>query len=202
VKSASNIDVQSAALDLADVQLALARWYDFLDWSALSEHAREASLRGTPVWLFESAVESVITGDVDTLASRLHERPELVSARSTRITSFDPPVHAATLLHYVAANAVEAYRKTPSYAVQIVKLLLEAGARADMYGQPCTVMCMLVSSCRPAEAGVQVALVNTLLDFGASIEGDSRWGSPLIDRARVWLSRRRRGAGPTWSQSR
>jgi hypothetical protein len=34
----------------------------------------------------------------------------------------------------------------------------------------------------PARAGVQVALVETLLDFGAAIEarGSARWGSPLM----------------------
>ena len=32
-------------------------------------------------------------------------------------------------------------------------------------------MALLVSSCHPAQAGVQVALTETLLDFGASIEG-------------------------------
>jgi ankyrin repeat protein len=43
-------------------------------------------------------------------------------------------------------------------------------------------MSLLVSSCHPAEAGVQVALVDTLLDFGAAIEGRSpgQWGSPLM----------------------
>jgi ankyrin repeat protein len=41
---------------------------------------------------------------------------------------------------------------------------------------------MLVSSCHPAKAGVQVALVETLLDFGAAIEsrGSAQWGSPLM----------------------
>jgi ankyrin repeat protein len=43
-------------------------------------------------------------------------------------------------------------------------------------------MSMLVSSCHPAKAGVQVALVETLLDFGASLEGlgSSQWRSPLM----------------------
>lgn len=43
-------------------------------------------------------------------------------------------------------------------------------------------MSMLVSSCHPAKAGVQVALVETLLDFGASVEasGSSKWASPLM----------------------
>jgi hypothetical protein len=42
-------------------------------------------------------------------------------------------------------------------------------------------MNMLVSSCHPAQAGVQESLVETLLDFGAAIEGVRGAGeSPLI----------------------
>ena len=47
----------------------------------------------------------------------------------------------------------------------------EVDALAGMYGGQCTTMSLLVSSCHPAEAGVQVALVDTLLDYGAAVEG-------------------------------
>ncbi|MGH6804872.1 MAG: ankyrin repeat domain-containing protein, partial [Methyloceanibacter sp.] len=63
---------------------------------------------------------------------------------------------------------------------------LQAGAKVDalagMYGGHCTTMSLLVSSCHPAKAGVQVALLETLLDFGASIEGrgSGQWRSPLM----------------------
>src|SRR5207245_6061268 len=55
-------------------------------------------------------------------------------------------------------------------------------ALADMYGGHYTTMSMLVSSCHPANAGVQVALVETLLDFGASVDGmgSTKWRSPLM----------------------
>jgi ankyrin repeat protein len=65
-------------------------------------------------------------------------------------------------------------------------MLLEAGAEvdalADMYGGRCTTMSMLASSCHPARAGLQVALVETLVDFGASVEasGSGDWRSPLM----------------------
>jgi len=132
-------------------------------------------------------VEAVITGDLATLESLLRGNPDLVRARSTRITHFDPPVHRATLLHYIGANGVEGYRqKTPKKAVEIAKALLKAGAEvdalADMYGGHYATMSMLVSSCHPANAGVQVALVETLVDFGAAVEarGSAQWGSPLM----------------------
>ena len=117
----------------------------------------------------------------------LSRDPGLVRARSTVVTHHDPPVHGATLLHYVAANGVEGYRqKSPTNAVAVATRLLEAGAEPDalagMYGGQCTTMSMLVSSSPPAEAGVQVALVDTLVDHGASVEarGSGPWTSPLM----------------------
>jgi hypothetical protein len=96
-------------------------------------------------------------------------------------------MHRATLLHYVAANGVEEYRqRTPPKAVEIARALLQGGAEADaladMYAVERTTMSMLVSSSHPAEAGVQVPLVELLLDFGAAIEGSGakKWGRPLF----------------------
>ncbi len=175
-----------SALELADAQLTVARRYSFRSWPALAEYVAVPQ-DGSPVFHFESAVEAVITGDLSALESSLRDHPELIRARSTRITHLDPPVHRATLLHYVAANGVENYRqKTPANAVEIAKTLLQAGAEvdalADMYGGHCTTMSMLVSSSPPAKAGVQVALVETLVDFGAAVDatGSAQWGSPLM----------------------
>jgi ankyrin repeat protein len=186
-KNVSDAEIRGAGLDLADAQLALARWYDFRDWAALAAWTAAVTTKESPVFRFEAAVEAVIDGDLPALQSLLREDPELVHARSTRVTHFDPPVHRSTLLHYVAANGVEGYRqRTPRNAVEIAKALLQAGAEvdslADLYGGRCTTMSLLVSSSHPAEAGVQVALVDTLVDFGASLEeqGDGNWRSPLM----------------------
>jgi ankyrin repeat protein len=180
-------EIRSAQFDLADAQLAVARWCDFQSWQTLAAYVDAVTQEGSPVDQFESAVEAVVAGDVAALESSLRENPELVRARSIRITPFDPPVHRATLLHYVAANGVEGYRqKTPRNAVEIARTLLQAGAEvdalADLYGRPCTTMSLLVSSEHPAKAGLQVALAETLLDFGAAIEGSGggpKNGSPL-----------------------
>jgi ankyrin repeat protein len=129
---------------------------------------------------FEFAVEAVITGDRATLKELLRENPKLIRTRSTC-------EHHATLLHYVAANGVEDDRqKTPENAVEVARTLLEAGAEvdalADVYGGRHTTMSLLVSSEPPAKAGVQAALVEILLDFGAAIEGqgEGAWVSPLL----------------------
>jgi hypothetical protein len=205
-KRVPETDVRSAPFELADARTAIARWYDFRDWPALAEWVEAIGQRGSPVARFESAVEAVIGGDTSTLASLLRDNPGLVHARSTRIAPFDPPEHHATLLHYIAANGVEGYRqKTPPNAVEIARMLLEAGADpnalADMYGGKHATMSMLVSSCHPAEAGLQVPLVDTLVDFGAYVEpsGSGDWASPLrtalafsyLDAARTLV---RRGA--------
>jgi hypothetical protein len=127
-----------------------------------------------------------VDGDVRTLTSLLGAHADLVHARSTRVTHFDPPVHRSTLLHYVAANGVESYRqRTPANAVDVAKTLFGAGAEvdalADLYGGTCTTLSLLVSSCHPAQAGVQVALVHTLVDAGAAVDGagSGAWTSPL-----------------------
>jgi len=179
-------EIRDASLSLEDARLAIARHHDFLDWPSLAAHVELVSQQG-PVFEFESAVEAVINGDIGALQDALHRDPAMVRARSGRVCCFDPPVHRATLLHYVAANGVEAYRqKTPPNAIEIARTLLQAGAEpdalADMYGAECTTMSMLVSSSHPAEMGLQAPLVELLLDFGAAIEGRGtrKWGTPLF----------------------
>jgi ankyrin repeat protein len=154
---------------LEDGQLKIARWYGFESWQALADYVEAVTRADSPVFDFESAVEAVISGDRAALESSLKKNPELARSRSIR-------KHRATLLHYVAANGVEDYRqKSPKNAARVAEMLLRAGAEvdalADMYGGQATTMNMLVSSTPPAEAGVQVALVETLLDFGSAIEG-------------------------------
>jgi ankyrin repeat protein len=165
--------------------LTVARFYDFLDWPSLAAYVEAVSREGA-VLEFESAVEAVVNGDLAPLEDALRRDPALVRARSTRVCCFDPPMHRATLLHYIAANGVEGYRqKTPPNAVEIARALLQTGAEpdalADMYGAECTTMSMLVSSSHPAVAGLQVPLLELLLDYGAAIEGRGtrRWGGPL-----------------------
>src|SRR6266849_5920244 len=50
--------------------------------------------------------------------------------------------------------------------------------RAD---RKCTTMSMLVSSCHPAKAGLQATLAETLLDYGAALDGPgSAWQSAIM----------------------
>ena len=145
-----------------------------------------ATGRGSAEVRFEAAVEAVVHGNLAALESILRDDPSLVRARSTRAPRSGAPPHRATLLHYVAANGVEDERQiTPDNAVDVARTLLESGAEADaladMYGGHYPTLSMLVSSCHPANAGLQVPLVETLVDFGADVEGrgSGQWTSPL-----------------------
>jgi ankyrin repeat protein len=171
--------VDPAALDLADAQLVVASQHHFATWPDLLNFS--VAVRTVPeVTRFEEAADAVVFGNLPVLHSMLQAHPELVHTRSARR-------HHATLLHYVGANGVEDVRqRTPANAIDVTKTLLDAGAEvdalADMYENKCTTMSMLVSSCHPAKAGLQAALAETLLDYGAALdEGPgTKWQSPLL----------------------
>ncbi|CAG7598477.1 hypothetical protein PAESOLCIP111_00229 [Paenibacillus solanacearum] len=155
-------------LTLCETRLIIARGYGFGSWEELARFASEASRSHSPAAMFESAVEAVIAGDTEALEALLQKRPALVRERSMRR-------HQATLLHYIGANGVEAYRqRTPGNAVHVAALLLHAGSEVDavaaMYGQD-TAFGLVATSVHPARAGVQIALMETLLEAGASIDG-------------------------------
>jgi len=182
----SNEEIMAAALTPDDARLTVARRYAFLDWAALEALVMAVVDTSSAVHRFELAAESVIDGDLSTLRGLLADDPQLVHARSTRVTNQGPAVHGATLLHYVAANGVEGYRqRSPGNAVEVATMLLDAGADVNalamMYGGDCATLPMLISSAPPADTGVQVPLVHLLLDRGALIDGvgESNWQSPV-----------------------
>jgi hypothetical protein len=186
-KDISDDEIFAAGLDLGDARLAVARRCSFLDWPSLVSWVNALADAGSGVERFESAVEAVIEGDAPSLGQMLRDHPWLAAARSERVNCFDPPVHRATLLHYLGANGVEVHRQnSPANAVEIAQLLLDAGAEPDslaaLYGGECTTMSLLVSSSHAADAGVQVPLVETLVKAGASVEalGTGHWQSPLM----------------------
>jgi ankyrin repeat protein len=171
-------NVRSAPLELDDAKLVTARSHAFESWDDLASFV-ESVERDRSVLRFETAADAVVDGDRDALEALLREDPSLAGARSARR-------HRATLLHYVAANGVEGWRqRTPANAVEIARLLLDAGADpdalADMYDERCTTLGMLVSSSPPAEAGLQRQLAELLLDRGASLDAPgSKWNGAVL----------------------
>ena len=118
---------------------------------------------------FERAVDAIVSGDIATLRTLLEQHPGLVRERSQRS-------HRSTLLHYVSANGVEDDRqKTPPNIVEIARLLLDAGAdvaaESEAYGGHSTVLGLAATSCHPERAGVQIAMLELLLERGAVIDG-------------------------------
>jgi ankyrin repeat protein len=55
----------------------------------------------------------------------------------------------------------------------------DPNARAHLYGGSWRTMGLVVSSSHPARAGVQTELIDVLVDFGASMQGDEQ-DSPLL----------------------
>lgn len=153
---------------LADAQFVLARSHGFANWAAFTAHLEALAHAGTDAAAFEAAADAIIRGDEPALRELLRQKPGLIHARS-------PREHNATLLHYVSANGVEGYRqKSPANAARITEVLLDAGAdveaEADVYGGNCTALGLVATSTPPREAGVQIPVMQVLLDHGAQIE--------------------------------
>lgn len=154
---------------LARAQFVLARLHGFANWPKFVRHIDEIAHSGSATASFESAADAIVEGDVETLSQMLRENPGLARARSTR-------EHHATLLHYVAANGVESWRqRTPKNIVEIADALLdksaEVDATADIYGGGATTLGLVATSIHPERAGMQIPLLQLLLDRGARIDG-------------------------------
>jgi hypothetical protein len=157
------------ALDFsgADARAILAREHHFTSFDKLARHLADVKQGASSVAAFEAAVDALVAGDLAALERSLRTNPALVHARS-------PRTHRATLLHYVGTNGVEGWRqRTPANAVSIAKVLLDAGAAvdalADMYGGA-TTLGLVATSLHPQRAGVQLDLLEILLDHGAALE--------------------------------
>lgn len=165
--------ILEAPLSLAEARAAVAREHGWDDWAAV---VRDGA--APPDADLEAAINDVILGRIAVLRAALQRRPELVRARSAL-------GHAATLLHYVAANGVETYRQiVPSNAAAVAQTLLDAGsdpaATMRVDGADCTTLELLETSRYPTRAGVEPGLSKVLRGRG---------GPPRHRRSRLpgWL---------------
>ena len=161
-------DERRARCLLADAQFFVAREHGFASWPTFAAHVETVTRPESAVSSFEAAVDAIIAGDAATLRQLLRAYPGLVRARSTRD-------HQSTLLHYVSANGVEDFRQqTPPNIVELTRILLQAGADVNAtsgaYGGGSTTLGLAATSLHPEHAGVQIALLETLLAHGAAIE--------------------------------
>jgi hypothetical protein len=168
-----------AADALDDARAIIAAKQHFESWDqfvAFNEAMRDGE---SPVAQFETAVDAIVSGDINTLERLLLRHPGVIKARSWR-------THHSTLLLYVGSNGVEGYRqRTPKNAVRVAEILLDAGADVDAVGdmyRGTTTLGLVATSVHPVRAGVQEALIDLLLARGASLE---RAVAPDYTRGRV-----------------
>jgi ankyrin repeat protein len=159
-------DEQAARCALSAVQFFIAREHGFASWPRFARHVQEMARADSPVAAFETAADAIVSGNAQGLRKLLDTHPGLTRKRSTR-------EHRSTLLHYVSANGVEDFRqKTPNNIVELTNLLLDAGAdvhaTSDAYGGGCSTLLLVATSIHPERAEVQIPLLQTLLDRGAT----------------------------------
>jgi len=150
---------------LGEAQFVVARSHGFATWPRFVEHLDRLS-RGSEA--FEAAADAVVSGDEAALRALLAADPGLVRTSSDR-------EHGATLLIYTSANGVEMYRQhTPGNIVRLAEILLDYGAAvdatADVYGSACTTLGLAATSAHPRAKGVQLQLLQLLVERGAQME--------------------------------
>lgn len=154
---------------LSDAQFFLAREHGFLSWPKFAEQVRALENAQSTVANFEAAVDAIVAGDQQALEALLRNDPALAGARSLR-------EHRSTLLHYSSANGVEDFRqRTPENIVAIARMLLDAGAavnaESEAYGGGSTTLMLTATSLHPERIGVQIPLMELLLERGSTIDG-------------------------------
>lgn len=176
-----------------DAQSLIAQFHGFESWPLFVQHVHELERPDSAVSRFEAAADAIVNGEMETLRQLSANDSSLVSARSQRR-------HNSTLLHYVAANGVENFRqKTPQNIVGITKLLLDSGAEVDALSEAycgrCTALGLAATSVHPERAGVQEALLEVLLEYGADIDkSDAGGNGQTVVEGCLWNGRPRAAA--------
>lgn len=167
--------MDAAKVSVDDARFIVARSFGFESWYVFSVFLAEVKKEHAQIFVFESAVDAVVNGDLEQLNILLQQNPWLIKSRSMR-------VHSATLLHYTSANGVENFRqKTPENIVEIVDILLHAGSEVDatLSDGESTTLGLTATSAHPRLAGVQLVLLDRLMKAGACAEGIRGGWQPL-----------------------
>jgi len=168
---AADDEIFRAHLTLGDAQLAIAREYGFPNWTRLKRRIDQPTDSDDVIRphheriedpLFRRAVELADAGDVAGLRTHLAQHSHLVNQQVTFEGGnyFRNP----TLLEFTAENPIR-NRKLPKNIVEIMKVILDAGANMSSREQTLALVC---SGCVPRECGVQIAQIDVLCDYGAN----------------------------------
>jgi len=168
---ATDTVISQAQFTLSDAQLAIAREYGFPNWARLRTYVQKPSRDDSNLphheriedAVFRRAVDLLDAGDADGLRAHLIGHPGLVHQR-VRFEGgnyFTNP----TLVEFAAENPVRRGSLPPNI-VEAVKVILDAGARADRASMDAA-LALVCSGRVPRECGVQVALTDLLCDYGA-----------------------------------
>lgn len=135
---------------------------------------------------FETALGHLMSGDLRALERALVADPELVRSRAAGSTGpYCGYFHQATLLHHTAGNP--RILPLPATVVEGARMLLDAGAEVDAVtaqgpAQPndigWTTLGLAASSAQARAAGVQMSLMELLLERGA--DPDARDGGVMM----------------------
>jgi len=141
---ASDADIR--AMGVADARLVLAREHGFASWDAFRRHVEGLAESGEP---FRRAFKAIEASDRTALASLLDRYPGLVTARGTNGNDLlglaagrrrNHPLVRDLLARGADPSSANDRGWTPlhqagySNDAELARLLLEAGARTDLYG--------------------------------------------------------------------
>jgi len=169
--NSTDAQISLAKFTLADAQLVIAREYGFATWARLKSYVEKSDHADLnrphheriedPV--FRCAVDLLDMGDTNGLRAHLANHPGLVHQRVVFEGGnyFTNPA----LLEFIAENPVR-HDRLPPNIVQIAKIILEAGAKADTAALGST-LGLVCSGRVPRERGVQLPLIDLLCDYEA-----------------------------------
>lgn len=161
-----------ARFRLSDAQFTIARERGFASWARLKRHLEQPTLADQldlphheriEHQAFRHAVDLLDQGDVNALRAHLSAHPHLVREHVTFEGGnyFRHP----TLLAFVAENPVR-HGTLPTNIVDVARVILEAGAKADQDALNETLL-LVSSGCVPRQCRVQIPLVDLLCAYGA-----------------------------------
>jgi len=171
---ATDAAIAAAPLKWNDALFAIAREYGFASWPRLKARVDGPEEPGAPPphheriedAAFRRAVELIDDGDSEALAEHLAANPGLALRR----VEFEGGNYFRNpgLISFVAENPVR-HECLPPNIVEIARLVLEAGAKADKAAIDETLE-LVASSQVAREAGVQAELIALLAGYGADVD--------------------------------